>query len=774
MRKALLTSIILVIAVLYSEASHILNEDSLSRPIFTFDQSVKVYDSTMTELVRAWSGGSRSPQFSELDVNNDGVKDLFLYDKMDHSISIFVYDAGTYVYQPDYESYFPRDLLYVNPEWILLRDYNCDGKNDIFADYFGNVQVWENTSTTYPSFTLATNPLTTNSSIFLKVEVPTTDIPNISDIDDDGDLDILAFGSVTPNVNVPNNEDYIMYYRNRSMDNTGACGLEFDVYTQCWGHFKQDSFSIVLNNDCGGFRTPIDTSTNGSTPLNGVQHSSIFHTLTVLDNDGDGDKDLIMGTTKSRDLKLLVNGGDINDAAISSVTYTYPPSTPAHTYLHNGVYLIDYDKDGDEDMVVSPADGSAFLGKNFQQNLLYQNTSTSSTPNFQFVQNDFVTDKAIEVGSGAAPKLYDYDFDGDMDLLIGNYSFKEDSVNGNTKVALYENIGSSDSAVFKMVDDNFANLKNDTLARFGKILTFGDLDGDGDEDMLVGEFFGNLKYYENTAGPGVKGVYSLVKDGTNGAKYQGINVGYNSAPELVDFDRDGDLDLLIGEQEGNVHYYRNNGSHTNANFVYITDSLGGIKPQNRFRGYSTPTVTDLNGNGNYDLVVGFQDNVAIYMDVEDYNLFSVYERQDSTYFNSTRENYTNLDFKERLIPTLANLDKDSFPEMLIGTYRGGVYFLKNNSDSSFIVNSLSEKIEEESIKVYPNPNKGNFVVELSNSLEDYQITIVNTVGQLCSFKEHRNNNVLSVQLENSAKGLYYIIIQQNNKIMHRSKLSVIK
>ena len=73
--------------------------------------------------------------------------------------------------------------------------------------------------------------------------------------------------------------------------------------------------------------------------------------------------------------------------------------------------------------------------------------------------------------------------------------------------------------------------------------TFGDLDGDGDLDLVVGEYDGVLNYYENV-GSAASPSYVAVTGAAS--PFDGIDVGDTSAPALADVDGDGDLDLVVG------------------------------------------------------------------------------------------------------------------------------------------------------------------------------------------------------------------------------------
>ena len=95
------------------------------------------------QLDYPWVGGINAAQFSTIHLNNDTIEDLFIFDRTGNKILTFINSGigSGYVYAPEYESQFPA-----LQSWALLRDYNCDGKKDIFSYVSGGIGVWENTS----------------------------------------------------------------------------------------------------------------------------------------------------------------------------------------------------------------------------------------------------------------------------------------------------------------------------------------------------------------------------------------------------------------------------------------------------------------------------------------------------------------------------------------------------------------------------------------------------------------------------------------------------
>jgi hypothetical protein len=124
--------------------------------------------------------------------------------------------------------------------------------------------------------------------------------------------------------------------------------------------------------------------------------------------------------------------------------------------------------------------------------------------------------------------------------------------------------------------------------------TFADIDNDRDWDLFVGEFLGNINFYRNT-GTDSNPIFNLDTE-----NFASINVGRRSFPIFADIDNDGDLDLFVGEEDGNINFYRNIGTASNPNFTLETENLASIDV-----GFdSAPTFADIEGDGDFDLFVG--------------------------------------------------------------------------------------------------------------------------------------------------------------------------
>jgi hypothetical protein len=183
-----------------------------------------------------------------------------------------------------------------------------------------------------------------------------------------------------------------------------------------------------------------------------------------------------------------------------------------------------------------------------------------------------------------------------------------------------------------------------------------DWDGDGMLDIIVGERYGLVHYYHRTANDAI----TLTKgpDVTCGGVT--INVSYNSAPCIVDWNEDGHQDMLLGNQDGYVRLYLNDGGDSVpafSSFSYIQS--GGTNIVN-YR--NCPQVYDLNGDGKKDLLCGANDSHVWYYENVGTNEAPVFNGKESLIYK-----YSGMRF------WMADWNGDNLVDVLSSDYNGWVW-----------------------------------------------------------------------------------------------------
>jgi hypothetical protein len=195
---------------------------------------------------------------------------------------------------------------------------------------------------------------------------------------------------------------------------------------------------------------------------------------------------------------------------------------------------------------------------------------------------------------GFGPQMIDFDGDGHLDILSGNWVYQ---------VILFRGLADGSYASGEPIKDK-RNLPINI--GYGVTAFATDWDADGDLDLLGGTTDhtdqGNV-YLVRNEGTATKPVFGepakLLADGAPISSTDGA-----AAPVAADWDRDGKLDLVLGSGDGSVRFYRNVGT-PDAPQLTKFEELVGPSPKDGDRGLrSKPCVVDWNEDGYPDLVVG--------------------------------------------------------------------------------------------------------------------------------------------------------------------------
>ena len=510
---------------------------SYRRIVDSFD----VRDSSGARIAHPFTGGFNVPRPQLADMDGDGDLDLFIQERSGE-VSYFerVGPRGSFQFAWRTDRYQDLEV----GEWFRLVDLDQDGDLDILAEEkFSYIRVYRNEGgKTAPRFVAVADSLREagGNALFSDRQ----NIPNITDIDCNGKLDLFV-GKVTGTVD---------RYEAEGKDRHGL-----------------PTFRLVVQKFEG-----IEIIGAGAGSWHGA------NTLALADYDVDGDQDLFWGDFFEQGLLLIENRGSCAVPNLRTEPVRFPVNEPVLTSGYNAPTFGDVDADGDLDLLMGVIGGAFVPARTAADNLYYLEQTGPKV--FEVRQRQFLS--SIDVGSESVPALLDLDGDGDLDLLLANKI--DPGALETSKVYVLENIGSARRPSFQL------RKPLDITGDFHLSPSAGDLDGDGDQDLVVGNWKDRVMYYRN------EGSRSVPRFVLADSALVRLTRGSNTLPSLGDLDGDGDLDLVVGEGSGALNYYRNIGSRAAPSFELVSDEWNGIDPGRR----SAPHLVDLDGDGDLDLLVG--------------------------------------------------------------------------------------------------------------------------------------------------------------------------
>ncbi|MCG8334580.1 MAG: FG-GAP-like repeat-containing protein [Proteobacteria bacterium] len=424
-----------------------------------------------------------------------------------------------------------------------------------------------------------------------------------ADIDDDGDQDIF--------LGQDNGE--IAFFENRGT----AENHQFVLLTQQY----KAIFEIKKEGRKVKIRNTIDVGARSAPAL--------------VDIDHDGDFDLFIGSQQGN-IWFFENQGNNLVPEFKLVTPRYSNIEPGQ----NSVPIFaDVNLKRKYDLLVGTVDGKVWL---------YMNEGTRIKADFLRYPPELVVEFGLE--THASPALFDWDLDGDLDLVVGQK---------NGTLSLFLNEGDRFFPKWVLAEQSFQ------LIDIGgeSAPYFVDIDNDNDSDLIVGSANPTVFHYENRLQAGKRVLWNK---STNLFLFHKLIVtGHRASIAVGDLDADGDFDIIVGERRGNLNYYENQGDSKNPNWVLKTEELifmTGVEN-------SAPALGDIDGDGDLDLLVGEKAGQIIFVKNIGTAKKAEWELNDKTYFQ--------IDAGSNSVPYLVDLDQDKDLDLLIGNYAGRIIFFKN-------------------------------------------------------------------------------------------------
>lgn len=264
----------------------------------------------------------------------------------------------------------------------------------------------------------------------------------------------------------------------------------------------------------------------------------------------------------------------------------------------------------------------------------------------------------VSVDNFSAPFFADLNNDGNLDLILGGIGDRAEFFWANSHTFPYT--FTKDNSVLESI---YAGGLAGTNADYPALI---DLDGDGDLDLVIGGFNG-LKYYENT------GTISSPQFEPGDTIFAAVNllIGTDPKPAFVDIDDDGDLDLFVGIGEsilggpepGITMGFRNTGTANNPEFTLDNSLVTGITDIG-LNAY--PTFADLDGDGDYDLLLGRDLQTLVYYRNTGTKQSPAWTINTTVFGGVESTTY----WKD---PVLADIDYDGDFDLVYGTANGILY-----------------------------------------------------------------------------------------------------
>ena len=280
----------------------------------------------------------------------------------------------------------------------------------------------------------------------------------------------------------------------------------------------------------------------------------------------------------------------------------------------------DYEGDGDLDLIVGIGDGKEYGWDNAYNSegkwmngpihgfvYLIKNNGTTIQPKYEEPVKIEADGKPVDVYGMPTPNFADFDNDGDLDLLCGEFL---------DKFTYFENIGSRTFPKYKK--GRILKYKNKPIKMDLEMIVpvAFDWDKDGDVDLIVGQEDGRVTFIENT-GKIVGGMPQFLLPAFFRQQADEIKFGALVTPFSVDWDNDGDEDLICGNTSGYIGFIENlNGANPPkwAEPTYLKADGEVIRIQAGYNGsiqgpceakwgYTTLNVADWDGDGLPDIVV---------------------------------------------------------------------------------------------------------------------------------------------------------------------------
>lgn len=674
-----------------------------AQDIFRLDQNPQV---TIADalLPSPFTGGINSAQIETIDLTGDGIEEWVTWDINSRQLLVLKKEGDKFIHLPELSYAFPNDIS----GFLVLADFDGDGKKDLFTSTALGIKAYKNTSTgNQISWEVAQNFLKLDGSG--NIQTNNLDTPLIQDLDEDGDLDLVIFNFA--------GGDYMEFYKNTSVERKGTADIDgFAFGINHWGNFEFCGCGdISFGKTCQGQ----DLNSRKITGENDKILHAGGHSIMYQDLDGDGIEDLLLGRDECDILYFLPNSGTSIDPIFSNFSNSLPDygDLPAFPLFHIGQLIED-------ELLVSlnTSEASSNFDIDFANSIV--KIDPQGNADFNFLQNQM-----IDLGENAKPFHIGNKENGQLIILSNRLK--------NGEVIATESMFSLKNGAFTYVDVYNESLENLKLIDAQKL------------------FYRDKENIPRQIITGISGQGSiptqLLYESEN-IEYQPINLtGYQ--PQRGDylqfFYYENEDMMLVASQNGSLDLYTVDFSNYTASLLE-SDFLGfADNPANRNLSVAVvqktnPDLYAVDQNGVISKIEDFMQSASIsevLIEIGNQNLPTRLGR--NTWITTATDGFTGT------------------TDLILGTRAGGLIYLSSTEESN-------PDEDDYQIIVYPNPSDGPIKV-LTN--KPSKGTLINSLGQeLVSDLAFPANTEVEIQAGFLTPGLYILIFESEGKFKESRKI----
>lgn len=404
------------------------------------------------------------------------------------------------------------------------------------------------------------------------------------------------------------------------------------------------------------------------------------------DFDGDGDLDLLCGefldgftyfqNIGTREKAVYAAGRELHDASGERLKMHLQMITPT---------AIDWDADGDIDLVVGDEDGRVAL---------VENTGEYRDERPVFLSPQYFRQEAdtLKFGALATPVAYDWDKDGDEDILCGNTA---------GSIGYFENVGIAKDGLpvwnapvrlrvrgeagsrkpFRVMAGPSGSIQGPCEAKWGyTTFSIADWDNDGDGDIIYNSILSKIGLLINDGDALVERPWDTGQNEFPPRWYwwqtpsTDALTQWRTTPLAHDFDSDGKLDLVMLDQQGFLTLRRSSGP---AERFFVDENDHEIQLNSKTCGGSGRiklALVDWDGDERLDLLVN-SENATWYRNCQDRQGKIVLKRIG----NLARRNVAG----HTSSPSVCDFNKDGLPDLLVGSENGRIYHIAHQECQTF-------------------------------------------------------------------------------------------